>query len=253
MSQNATNMRKLMESVNPVQHMEMSDIPVDNMGAIDNNGDMDAQVGGDMAPDMGMDAAPEAPAPDMGMEMPDMGMDMAAPEGASSDIIDALDGEFKRLTTEFLQTGGELDEAGLGDVREKLGKHMTSILDVLHSGWMDNMMDQGANEEAPSFGGDSDGDAPDFSGGDSDDSDDSSSDDDSGDSDDKAPNFGGDDSDDSGDDEEKDSDDSDDDKSDDDDGDKEDKEVDESENPLKNAHINESTKMRNLQNIILNG
>lgn len=118
------NMRKLMESVNPAKEMDVADIPVDNMGAMDNSGYMDEY------------------APDMGNE-----------EAVSTEIIDALEGEFKRLTTEYLQTGGELDEAGLTDIREKIGKHMASILDVLHSGWMDNMMDQD--------GGGSDGDSSD--------------------------------------------------------------------------------------------
>ena len=144
MSTNAQNMRKLMENINPAQEMDVTDIPVDNMGAMDNNGDMG------MEPEMG---DVNGTAEYVGDQMAAMGGEEV---GMSTDIIDALEGEFKRLTTDFLQTGGELDEAGLSDVREKLGKHMTSILDVLHSGWMDNMMDQGANEEAPDFGGEGD-------------------------------------------------------------------------------------------------
>ncbi len=160
---NAKNMRKLMESFKPMQQMNVSDIPVDNMGAVDNNGSMNEY------------------APDMDNE-----------EAVSTEIIDALEGEFKRLTTEFLQSGGELDAAGLVDIREKLGKHMASILDVLHNGWMDNMMDQDGGAEGGEHDHDSD-DTPAFmkSDDDSDDSDDTddeetddASDDDSDDSDD---------------------------------------------------------------------
>lgn len=218
----AAKMRKLMESIDPVK--EMGDMPIDNMGAMDNNGDM-----GEYAPDMG----------------DDMGMDVAGDEMAgeapavSTDIIDALEGEFKRLTTDFLQTGGELDAAGLKDIREKLGKHMTSILDVLHAGWMDNMMDQGAPAEGSSEeGGD---DVPAFMKGD-DDSDEGESDD-SDDSEEK-------DNDDSEEDKSEDSDKDDSEEKDDDDGD--DKEDDYN---FEEAHLNESLahQMRKLQDKILKG
>lgn len=221
MSDNATNMRKLMESINPTEGMDMADMPVDNMGAMDNNGD----------------AAEYAP------EMP---VDMGGEEvGVSTDIIDALEGEFKRLTTEFLQTGGELDEAGLSDVREKLGKHMTSILDVLHSGWMDNMMDQGANEEAPA-----EGDNP-FGGDDAED--DSEADAPESDSDDSEEKDDDDDKEDDSDDKEEDSDDSDDDSDDDKDDDKDD--GDDKEFNFDEAHLNESpaAAFRKLQDRMLKG
>jgi len=190
----AANMRKLMENIAPTSEMDMTDMPVDNMGAMDNNGDMREY---------------------------DPNMDAEAP-GMSTDIIDALEGEFKRLTTEYLQTGGELDEAGLSDVREKLGKHMTSILDVLHASWMENMMDQGDTGSEDS--GDSN-DTPAFM----------QSDDDAEETDDEAADA--DDSDDSDDDAEED--DSDDDK----------------EYNFEEAHLNESSAkwMRKLQDKILKG
>lgn len=164
----AANMRKLMENIAPTSEMDMTDMPVDNMGAMDNNGDMREY---------------------------DPNMDAEAP-GMSTDIIDALEGEFKRLTTEYLQTGGELDEAGLSDVREKLGKHMTSILDVLHASWMENMMDQGDtgsedsgdSNDTPAFmQSDDDAEETDDEAADADDSDDDAEEDDS--DDDKEYNF----------------------------------------------------------------
>jgi len=237
----ARNMRKIMESIKPVaEHMD--EMPVDNMGAMDNNGDMgeydpNGDMGGEM-PDMdGMGGDINGTAEYVGDEM------AGEVPAVSTEIIDALEGEFKRLTTDFLQTGGELDEAGLGDIREKLGKHMTSILDVLHAGWMDNMMDQaGGGDEGGSDGGD---DVPDFIKGDddsddsdSDDSDSEDKDDDSDDSDDK--------SDDSDDD---DSDDSDDDKEDDDSDDKGD------DYNFEEAHLNESLvdSMKRMQKTFLKG
>ena len=192
---NAGNMRKLMETVAPTSKMDMADMPVDNMGAMDNNGDMREY---------------------------DPNMDAEAP-GMSTDIIDALEGEFKRLTTEYLQTGGELDEAGLSDVREKLGKHMTSILDVLHASWMENMMDQG--DTGSEEGGDSDSDdTPTFMQSD-DDSDAEETDDEATDADDSEDNS-----------EEKDDSD------------------DEKEYNFEEAHLNESSAkwMRRLQDKILN-
>jgi len=239
MSDNTTNMRKLMESINPV--MDMEDMPVDNMGAMDNNGDMgeyDPNMGSDVV-DAGIDAGMDT---DMDMGS-DMGSDMEVSGPAvSTDIIDALEGEFKRLTTEYLQTDGELDEVGLSDIREKLGKHMTSILDVLHSGWMDNMMDQaGAAEEAPDFGGES-GDDDHEGETDSDDKDETDSDDDK-----EESNSDDNDSDDKDDDKEE----SDSDDSDDKDGD-DDKE---SEFNFDEAHLNEGAAiaMRKLQDKMLKG
>lgn len=194
------NMRKLMESVNPVKKMDVADIPVDNMGAMDNNGYMDEYD------------------PDMGNE-----------EAVSTEIIDALEDEFKRLTTEYLQTGGELDEAGLTDIREKIGKHMASILDVLHSGWMDNMMDQ----DNAGSDGDSSDDTPAFMQS-NDDSDDTS--DDTEETDDEAET----------DDSEADSE---------DDSEEKDNSDDKKEYNFEEAHLNESSAkwMRRLQDKILKG
>lgn len=124
----------------------------------------------------------------MGMPAP-QGMDMPAPEAndvsstagyvgdemanetAELDILDTLQEEFKRIAAEYLQADGPLDEAGLSDVRDKMGKFMTSILDLLHDGWMDNMMDSGGSDEGSEtpFGSSDDSDKDDS--GDSDDSD----------------------------------------------------------------------------------
>jgi len=107
----AANMRKLMEAFKPTQQMEYDEYPTEELP---------------------------------GNEVVDTEMGEERPIG--QDIIDVLENEFKRLTTEFLQAGGELDEAGLEDIRQQLGKHMASILDVLHKGWMDSMMSNGEAE-----------------------------------------------------------------------------------------------------------
>ena len=174
--------------------------------------------------DMGMSApeAPEAPvAPEMGggnvNDTSEYVGDEMANGTAELDILDALQEEFKRIAAEYLQADGPLDEAGLSEVREKMGKFMTSILDLLHDGWMDNMMDGGDSEDE-SFPSENP-----FT---SDDSDDSEKEDDDDDSDDSEKEEKDSDSDDDDDDdkEEKDSD-----SDDDDDDDKEEK----SNNPFK--------------------
>lgn len=163
-----------------------------------------------MAPD---DMASDDMAPDDMAPMP-MGDDFQ-PEGQSMEleVIDELQDKFKSIAAEYFQDGGPLDEAGLTDVREKMGKFVVSILDLLHDGWVENMMDGGSSEE----------DSDDFDFGkkydDFNKSEDNDKDDDS-------------DEDDSDDDDSDDKDDSDDDDKDDDSDDSDDKEDKDSNNPF---------------------
>lgn len=145
----ADKMRKLMESVEPTMMPE--EWPQEQRG-------IKREMDDDMAPS--------------GIEGPDdieMGDEMMAPEGGDASVIDELDAEFKRITTEYLQADGPLDAPEHADMRKKLTDHMKKMLDELHDGWMDDMMgDDGAHDDS--------GDTPEFFGGTDDDDEDDSED-----------------------------------------------------------------------------
>ena len=154
-------------------------------------------AGTDMAPPMDDMPADDMAADDMPVD--DMAADdMAMMDGGDAAVIDELDAEFKRITTEYLQVAGPLDAPEHAEMRKKLCDHMKKILDELHDGWMDDMMGTEAAHDAPDMGGDdseeTSDDTPEFFGG-TDDDDDKAKDDDS-ESEDKAKDDDSDDSDD---------------------------------------------------------
>ena len=136
-------------------------------------------------------------APDMAPEAPEMENDFQANDQSMElEVIDELQDKFKSIAAEYFQPEGPLDSAGLSDVREKMGKFVVSILDLLHDGWVENMMDSGDSEEASDDSDDYSKKFSDFNKSEDDDSDDSAEDKDSDSDDDKDDDKEDDDSDD---------------------------------------------------------
>ena len=154
-------------SVNEMKKMKtlMENYAASDMAGTDMAPPMDDMPADDMAVD-------DMPADDMAAD------DMAMMDGGDAAVIDELDAEFKRITTEYLQVAGPLDAPEHAEMRKKLCDHMKKILDELHDGWMDDMMGTEGAHDAPDVDDDSkkDSDTPEFFGGTDDDDDDDSDD-----------------------------------------------------------------------------